>query len=101
MAVSSGSGSHPRHRFRRHPARLLRPPDLPEPGEHQAACATPGSVSSAPTDTLGRYLRDVITRDTARRDFRLFGPNETASTRPLRSSPPSPGWEGARRLGAR
>ncbi|MDT7724914.1 MAG: xylulose-5-phosphate/fructose-6-phosphate phosphoketolase [Actinomycetota bacterium] len=60
---------------------LLRPLDLPDPREYGAECPSPGVTLSEPTRVLGRYLRDVITRDGARRDFRLFGPDETASNR--------------------
>ncbi|HEX5115310.1 MAG TPA: phosphoketolase family protein [Pseudonocardiaceae bacterium] len=60
---------------------LLRPLDLPAVADHQVACAYPGSALSAPTAVLGDYLRELITRNAARRDFRLFGPDETASNR--------------------
>ncbi|GAA1965285.1 phosphoketolase family protein [Amycolatopsis minnesotensis] len=60
---------------------LLRPLDLPDPRSHAAPCERPGVTLSEPTRVLGRYLREVIERDSARRDFRLFGPDETASNR--------------------
>ncbi|MBC3640925.1 phosphoketolase, partial [Klebsiella sp. Kps] len=34
-----------------------------------------------PTRTLGRYLREVMVRNACYRNFRLFGPDETASNR--------------------
>ena len=60
---------------------LLRPLDLPDPMAYAAACERPGASTSAPTHVLGEYLRDLIGRDNGRRDFRLFGPDETASNR--------------------
>jgi xylulose-5-phosphate/fructose-6-phosphate phosphoketolase len=60
---------------------LLRPLDLPDPMAYATDCARPGAGTSAPTHVLGEYLRDLIGRDNGRRDFRLFGPDETASNR--------------------
>lgn len=56
---------------------LKRPPiddhavDVPEPG---------GTIAEA-TRTLGRYLEDVFTLNAEARNFRLVGPDETASNR--------------------
>jgi xylulose-5-phosphate/fructose-6-phosphate phosphoketolase len=41
----------------------------------------PGTPASEPTRVLGRWLRDVISLNAERRNFRLFGPDETASNR--------------------
>jgi xylulose-5-phosphate/fructose-6-phosphate phosphoketolase len=41
----------------------------------------PGTPVSEPTRVLGRWLRDVVRRNAGRRNFRLFGPDETASNR--------------------
>jgi xylulose-5-phosphate/fructose-6-phosphate phosphoketolase len=60
---------------------LLRPLDLPDWARHAVACERPGAATSEPTRVLGRYLRDVIDRNAAARNFRLFGPDETASNR--------------------
>jgi xylulose-5-phosphate/fructose-6-phosphate phosphoketolase len=60
---------------------LLRPLDLPDVADHAVACDCPGAVLSEPTRVLGEYLRDVMVRDAGRHDFRLFGPDETASNR--------------------
>ncbi|HVV20139.1 MAG TPA: phosphoketolase family protein [Pseudonocardiaceae bacterium] len=60
---------------------LLRPLDLPDPRAFAVASDRPGSVLSEPTRVLGEYLREVIRRDAGHRDFRLFGPDETASNR--------------------
>jgi xylulose-5-phosphate/fructose-6-phosphate phosphoketolase len=60
---------------------LLRPLDLPDPRDYAAVCERPGATLSEPTRALGRYLRDVMARDVGRGDFRLFGPDETASNR--------------------
>jgi xylulose-5-phosphate/fructose-6-phosphate phosphoketolase len=60
---------------------LLRPLDLPDPRDYAAPCEKPGTTLSEPTRVLGRYLRDLMIRDADRNDFRLFGPDETASNR--------------------
>jgi len=61
--------------------RLLRDLRLPDFREYGVEVAEPGGSCSAPTRALGRMLRDVfrLTEDT--RNFRLFGPDETASNR--------------------
>jgi xylulose-5-phosphate/fructose-6-phosphate phosphoketolase len=60
---------------------LLRPLELPDFRRYAEEVAEPGATTSEPTRGLGRWLRDVM-RDNARaRNFRLFGPDETASNR--------------------
>ncbi|MFD9892410.1 phosphoketolase [Amycolatopsis sp. NPDC059027] len=61
--------------------RILRPLGLPDVAAHAVAVTEPGSVTAEPTRVLGRYLRDVFALSAARRNFRLFGPDETASNR--------------------
>jgi xylulose-5-phosphate/fructose-6-phosphate phosphoketolase len=41
----------------------------------------PGTPASEPTRVLGHWLRDVLRLNAGRRNFRLFGPDETASNR--------------------
>ena len=60
---------------------LLRPLDLPDPREFMVDAEPVGQVLSEPTRVLGTYLREIMVRDARRHDFRLFGPDETASNR--------------------
>ncbi|GGS35089.1 putative phosphoketolase [Streptomyces nojiriensis] len=61
--------------------RLLRPLPLPALEAHAVPVAEPGSTLHEPTRVLGRFLTQIM-RDTAgRRDFRVVGPDETASNR--------------------
>ncbi|MGH2380702.1 MAG: phosphoketolase family protein [Candidatus Limnocylindria bacterium] len=52
---------------------------LPDFRDYAVEVATPGVSSSEATRVLGVFLRDVIDRN--RSNFRLFGPDETASNR--------------------
>jgi xylulose-5-phosphate/fructose-6-phosphate phosphoketolase len=58
---------------------LLRDLDLPDFREYAVDVPAPGKTSSEATRVLGVFLRDVIARN--RDNFRLFGPDETASNR--------------------
>ncbi|MEQ8763286.1 MAG: phosphoketolase family protein [Planctomycetota bacterium] len=58
---------------------LLRDLRLPDPGAFAVEVSEPGQATAEATRVLGRYLRDVIAQN--RRNFRLFGPDETASNR--------------------
>ncbi|MFC5178148.1 phosphoketolase [Nocardioides taihuensis] len=59
---------------------LLRVPlDLPDFRAHAVEVTEPGCSINEPTRVLGRYLVDVV-RDNAT-NFRIFGPDETASNR--------------------
>ncbi|MGB8403877.1 MAG: phosphoketolase family protein [Mycobacterium sp.] len=60
---------------------LLTPLHLPDPKEFAVAAVQPGDTTSAPTQVLGDYLREVMVRNACQRNFRLFGPDETASNR--------------------
>ncbi|MFI5615778.1 phosphoketolase, partial [Amycolatopsis sp. NPDC051903] len=60
---------------------LLRPLSLPETGDHAVAVVEPGATSAEPTRVLGRFLREVFRRNAEFANFRLFGPDETASNR--------------------
>jgi xylulose-5-phosphate/fructose-6-phosphate phosphoketolase len=60
---------------------LLRDLVLPDVREYGVAVTTPGSPMSQPTTILGEWLRDMLRDNAEHRDFRLFGPDETASNR--------------------
>lgn len=52
---------------------------LPDFRDYAVAVFRPGGVDAEPTFLLGQFLRDVIRRNPD--NFRLFGPDETASNR--------------------
>jgi xylulose-5-phosphate/fructose-6-phosphate phosphoketolase len=58
---------------------LLRALDLPDFRDYAVDVPTPAVDTSEATRVLGRFLRDVIARNSDR--FRLMGPDETASNR--------------------
>ena len=60
---------------------LLHPLRLPDFREYAVAVERPGVESAESTRVLGNYLRDVMSMNDAARNFRVFGPDETASNR--------------------
>jgi xylulose-5-phosphate/fructose-6-phosphate phosphoketolase len=60
---------------------LLQPLSLPRFDDYAVTVDQPGSVSAESTRVLGKYLRDVMTLSLDKQNFRLFGPDETASNR--------------------
>ncbi|NUT54151.1 MAG: phosphoketolase family protein, partial [Saccharothrix sp.] len=60
---------------------LLRDLRMPGTAPYSVEVTKHGTTTSEPTRALGRMLRDVMTLNAAERDFRLFGPDETASNR--------------------
>ncbi len=56
----------------------LRTPDITA---YAVAVKRPGAAEAQATMVLGDYLRDVIRLNAAERNFRVFGPDETASNR--------------------
>jgi xylulose-5-phosphate/fructose-6-phosphate phosphoketolase len=60
---------------------LLQPLVMPRLQEHAVAVPTPGSVAGEATRVLGGFLREVMRLNLATANFRLFGPDETASNR--------------------
>ena len=60
---------------------LLRSLPLPSPADFAVPVAAPGTTLHAPTAVLGGYLDRLMARTAQRRDFRLFGADETASNR--------------------
>ena len=59
--------------------RLRRELVTPELHEFALDIAAPGETQAQSTEVLGRYLRGIFTRNPD--NFRLFGPDETASNR--------------------
>jgi len=60
---------------------LLRDLRLPDFKNYAFEVAEPGRQVAEPTRELGKFLRDVMTGNAATQNFRLFGPDETASNR--------------------
>ncbi len=60
---------------------LLRDLKLPEFREYAVDVPTPGSVTAEATRVQGRFIRDVLVRNTDAHNFRVFSPDETASNR--------------------
>ena len=60
---------------------LLRDLDLPDFRDFAVAVPKPGATTSEATRVLGTYLREVMHRSAAARNFRIVGPDETASNR--------------------
>ena len=60
---------------------LLKDLLLPDFRDYAVEVAQPGRVLHEATRTLGCLLRDVMTLNAERRNFRVFGPDETASNR--------------------
>ena len=60
---------------------LMRDLDLPEIADYAVAVKTPGAEDAEATAVMAQYLRDVMKDSAERRNFRVFGPDETASNR--------------------
>ena len=60
---------------------LLRSLKLPDFRNYAIRVNRPGTVTAEATRVTGAFLRDVMKRNTASRNFRVFGPDETASNR--------------------
>lgn len=60
---------------------LLQPLSMPRFHDYAVSVASPGTEQAESTQVLGRFLRDVMKFNLARKNFRLFGPDETASNR--------------------
>jgi len=60
---------------------ILRPLRLPDFRDYAVPVAAPAQNASEATRVLGVYLRDVFAGNADQRNFRLFGPDETASNR--------------------
>ncbi|HTD21051.1 MAG TPA: phosphoketolase family protein [Terriglobales bacterium] len=60
---------------------LLQPLTMPHFRDYAVAVPKPGAVEGEATRVLGRFLRDVMKQNQDKRNFRLFGPDETSSNR--------------------
>ncbi len=60
---------------------LLQPLSMPHFHDYAVAMPGPGLVRAEATRVLGGFLRDVMKLNLGTRNFRLFGPDETASNR--------------------
>jgi len=60
---------------------LRRPLRLPDFTQYAVDVPHPGSVERESTYVMGTFLRDVMKENLASRNFRVFGPDETASNR--------------------
>jgi len=60
---------------------FLRDLRLPDFRKYAVAVPAPGATDAESTRVMGTFLRDVFERNADRRNFRLFGPDETASNR--------------------
>ena len=60
---------------------LLRDLDLPDFRSYAVDVPSPGATTAEPTRVLGGFLRDVMQASAGERNFRLVGPDETASNR--------------------
>ncbi len=60
---------------------LLTDLRLPDFRDHAVAVPAPGQVRGEATRAMGRFLRDVFAANAEQRNFRLVGPDETASNR--------------------
>ena len=60
---------------------LRQPLAMPHFRDHAVAVPSPGSVTGEATRVLGGFLREVMRMSLPDANFRLFGPDETASNR--------------------
>ncbi len=60
---------------------LLRDLAMPDFRQYAVPASPPGAQVSEPTRVLGKLLRDVMRGNLAAGNFRVFGPDETASNR--------------------
>lgn len=60
---------------------LLRDLCLPDFRKYEAKVDAPGANGEGDTYVCGRFLRDVIKLNQTKRNFRIFGPDETLSNR--------------------
>jgi xylulose-5-phosphate/fructose-6-phosphate phosphoketolase len=60
---------------------LLKDLKMPDFRDYAVNVPAPGSVSGEATRIMGTFLRDVMKRNMESRNFRVMGPDETASNR--------------------
>lgn len=60
---------------------LLKDLKMPDFKKYAVNFEKPGSVTAEATRIMGKFLRDVMKQNLENRNFRIFGPDETASNR--------------------
>ncbi len=60
---------------------LLQPLTMPDFRDYAVDVPSPGDVDAEATRETGKFLRDVMKLNLEKRNFRIFGPDETASNR--------------------
>lgn len=60
---------------------LLKDLRMPDFRDYAVKVPSPGVIKAEATRVLGNLLRDVMSRNEANRNFRVFGPDETTSNR--------------------
>jgi len=60
---------------------LLKDLRMPDFRDYAVAVPEPGKVQAEATKIMGAFLRDVMQENADNRNFRVFGPDETASNR--------------------
>ncbi len=60
---------------------LLKELKMPAFQDYAVEVPNPGTVTAEATRVMGQFLRDVMKRNLANRNFLVFGPDETASNR--------------------
>ena len=60
---------------------LLQPLSMPQFRDYAVSVPAPGSTKAEATRVLGTFLRDVMKLNLEKRNFRIFGPDETGSNR--------------------
>jgi xylulose-5-phosphate/fructose-6-phosphate phosphoketolase len=60
---------------------LLRDLNMPDFRDYEVAFSKPGTEPLEATRILGKFLRDVMKLNAGAQNFRVFGPDETASNR--------------------
>ena len=60
---------------------LLHDLEMPDFRKNAIEVAEPGTIKTQATFTMGIFLRDILKLNWEKRNFRIFGPDETASNR--------------------
>ncbi len=60
---------------------LLKDLRMPDFRDYSVGVPRPGEVTEEPTRVMGRFLRDIMKLNAGEKNFRVFGPDETASNR--------------------
>ena len=60
---------------------LMHPLQMPDFTTHALKVTEPGTMNGESTLVMGSFLRDIMKLNWDRRNFRIFGPDETASNR--------------------